>query len=256
MVTVAMPTTPHQFMSNNNDNNDYNVPFLINNLFDVLNINFNTFSDNVPSEPYMNRFKKAFCDLVISNYTNTDYIVIDGLNNEERHFFYKNISELGLKFSKYNYDYTPRTKVITVHFPRETKIPNFATYNGVNRYTNIKPQIIRYCDFVKNTLDTHLSSQLNIRSPHIPATIQQYLTYNAISFYSNTQRPPTLTPPPIVRGPHITRGTTFVVNGSNRNQHNSKIRLDLADLIFDIKDKITDSEFIDIMQKISQIKTS
>ena len=254
-----MPTAPHQFMPNNNNSND---PFLINNLFDVLNINFNTFSDNVPGEPYMNRFKKAFCDLVVSNYTNTDYIAIDGLNNEERHFFYKNISELGLKFTKYDYDYTPRTKVITVHFPRETKIPNFATYDGVNRYTNIKPQIIRYCDYVKNTLDTDLSSQLNIRSSHIPATIQQYLTYNAISYSSvlaarqNATIGPTTGPPPIVRGPHITRRTTFVDYGSNRNQHNSKIRLDLADLIFDIKDKITDSEFIDIMQKLSQIKTS
>ena len=274
-----MSTTPNLFTPQNN--NESEDPTLINNLFEVLNIDFNSFGDNVPGKPYMNRFKKAFCELVYNNYTNTDYIIIDGLNTTERHFFYKNVSELGLKFTKYDYnrDYTPRTKVITVHFPRETHIPNHATYNGINRYTNIKPQIITYCNFVKDSLDTNLSSQLNIRSTHIPATIEQHLTYNAISFYCMYLPPLIIRGPPISRepsishepsisrvpsisrmpslsrAPSIVRSRTINDNSSN-NQHNSKIRLELSDIIFDIKDKITDIEFINIMQKLSQIKVS
>ena len=243
-------------------------PYLIDDLFNTLGVNFDSFNDNLPIEPYFNRFKRSFSDYIFThynNYTPSGYILIDGLNTEQRHFFYKNISELGLSFSKHQYDYIPKTKIITVYLPSTVHIPNHATYNNINRYTNIKPEIINFCNNVLSTLDNNVSSQLNIRTAYIPVNIKQYLTYYAIYYHRSTiNLSNTLTPPPIRRMNNITSSITNLSHSRNShnnpnnppNNPNNRIRLELSDIIFDINHKITDSEFIDIMQKISQIKTS
>jgi len=263
-----------------------NFPNLIDNLFNALNINFNDFSDTIPSEPHFNRFQKLFSDIIIhaSDHYHFSNILIDGLNIQQRNFFYKNISELGLTFTKilYNMDnYNTLTKIIMVHIPRDMKIHNYVkTRIHHSSEFNI---LVTYVQNVINSLDITDQDRLIMEqnSDTIPVNIKEYLTYTAIAFYCyrniiNSANTRTISSPPhtipITYPPHTTPisspqpairrssplpSTTQPLQPihiiSNFN-FNSRIRHQLSDLIFDIKDKMTDYEFINIMQKIAEFR--
>lgn len=263
-----------------------NFPNLIDNLFYALNINFNDFGDTIPSEPHFNRFQKLFSDIIIHASDHFSNILIDGLNIQQRNFFYKNISELGLTFTKilYNMDnYNTLTKIIMVHIPRDTKIHNYVrTRIHHSSEFNI---LITYVQNVINSFDITNEDRLIMEqnSDIIPVNIKEYLTFTAISFYcyrniinsANTRTissPPHATsisspphtapissPQPVIRRRSPLPRTTqplqpnHIISTSTFN-FNSRIRLELSDLIFDIKDKMTDYEFINIMQKIAEFR--
>ena len=175
---------------------------------------------------------------------NITHIKFINLGTEKRHIVYKELSNLNISFVKVpapnninnividisaiwsinNYRIRPIPPYVTNYQP----FINFNTYI-TNQYpqTNLPLIVVSMRDYLYNIrlmTTVHYTSNQTMRQ-----TTQQ--TYSAFQV-----RPPVTTPPPLP--------ITMI------------IKLEIADLIFDIKEKITDCEYKDILEKLATIKSS
>ena len=175
---------------------------------------------------------------------NITHIKFINLGTEKRHIVYKELSNLNIRFVKVPAPNNINNIVIDI-----SAIWSINNY----RIRPIPPYVTNYQPFINfNTYITNQYPQTNL--PLIVVSMRDYLYYIRLmttvqqtsnqtmrqttqQTYSTSQvRPPVTTPPPLP--------ITMI------------IKLEIADLIFDIKEKITDCEYKDILEKLATIKSS
>jgi hypothetical protein len=196
---------------------------------------------------------------------NITHIKFINLSSQKRHIVYRELSNLNIRFVKVpapNNINNPQHPNIVIDISAIWSINNyriipfpyhvahyqpFIDFNThiMNQYpqTNLPLIVVTMDDYLKHIrLLTNIQyipyqttqttySAFQIRPPvTIPPPLPTQNTYSAFQI-----RPPVTTPPPLP--------ITMV------------IKLEIADLIFDIKEKITDCEYKDILEKLATIKS-
>lgn len=200
---------------------------------DIINTNALTF-ENSPI------LMKTICDIIVEKKNNGfTEIIFTNLPSHLRNKLYHVLSYLKLPFQKNRF--TAQTK-IQLDISNCFSIPRH--FNGYSIRSPTKRQLL-YDFYNTLNLDT------NQRFQDINITSQQYITYCTImnNYYGNNYY-----------GDNYTNNYTDYNNINNNsnycfiNNNNSNIKMELSNLIFDIKDDITDIMFKNLMDKLAELK--
>lgn len=236
-----MPHSSTTVMVNltNYNNNNNNIP-RYNDFWniDIIHTNVVTFQ----TSPIL---IKTLCD-IIDDKKNLGYteIVFTDLSTHLRHKLYKVLCYLKLSFQKIKQNNVTNIKINNIDMcftvPRDNIILNtrsptkrrllqefFSSINQTNFY---------------NLFSTH-SQNDNINN-YLFITPEKYITYCTImnNYYGDYDTPY-----------YATHNTDSNLAADNNNSNNI-IKMELSNLIFDIKDNITDIMFKDIMEKLAELK--
>ena len=206
-----------------------------------------------------------FCDFsyvdrtiatIINNHVGrTDNVCIKGLNNYQRHKFYKGLS-LDIHFTKERQ--VPNQCDIIIHLTSTEQplwtIPSYSEYNRLYCHPEIlddpsAPENPRTFYQRINLTPGALTESSQLR---IVVTLQDYIRFEKLSrwyWIIRRQHVHILNNRNWLH-PHHTTQITYQARLRSPMVNNRNIRLELSDMIFDIKDKISDAEFKVIMDKM------
>lgn len=196
---------------------------------------------------------------IINNHVGrADNVCIKGLNNYQRHKFYKGLS-LDIHFTKNRQ--VPNQCDIIIHLTSTEHplwtIPSYSEYNSLYCHPEIlddpsAPENPRTFYHSINLTPGSLTDSSQLRNV---VTLQEYIRFEKLSrWYWIIQRQHVH----ILNNrnwrlphhPHHTTQITYQARLRSPMVNNRNIRLELSDMIFDIKDKISDAEFKVIMDKM------
>lgn len=202
------------------------------------------------------------------NYTNFSYMHITGLTPYQRHNFYKSFPNICLDFSKSRRMGTDCDIVIKLNrqfFTITSYRKLMEIRNSLGRYGHIPIEIVR--EFYENEernqrlVNSLVTTADNIlcSNPITYALYKKMLNYNPpIPRISNNN----------LNNVHIFQQGPFGRLSVNYNtpaptirntehkfvNQNKKIQLELADIIFDVKDSMTDNQYKTLMETLAKIK--
>ena len=169
-------------------------------------------------------------------------IMFVNLNRAQRNCLYEELYKLNIPFTKLHTSFDNSTDVIIDIFDIWiikcfTSLPSWMSNNETLE------------NFYNNNINQQYHDYNNGNIIHISLT--DYLKYCKLISQARIQRNDNYTR--IERSTHI-RVDDFVI--INNRQINLAVKLELANLLFDIKEKITDCEYKDILEKLATIKSS
>jgi hypothetical protein len=175
--------------------------------------------------------------------TSAKYIIrFVNLNIAQRNCLYEELYKLNIPFTKLHTSFDNLGDVIidifnTWTIKKFTSLPSWMSTN----------QTIE--NFYNNT--TYLySDNYDYNGNIIQVSLTNYLKYCKLISQERIQRNNNTR---IQRSTHI-RVDDFII--INNRQTNLVVKLEIANLLFDIKEKITDGEYKDILEKLATIKSS
>lgn len=176
---------------------------------------------------------KTFIEVVNNIINNNPYYIIisiDGLNTQQRHILYINLSEFNITWWK-----NTLTKSICININNIWKIPERFTNNNFPVYIrSIQSNITLYNSFYDR----------------VPYNTNPYLPRWYIVSSNNFVRHRRMLDICIIRY-HSHLSNNIIITNINPFTNNSNNKIELSNLIFDIKLKLTDQEYKTIMEKIS-----
>jgi hypothetical protein len=194
----------------------------------------------------MSTLSKTICNIFnveIMNSPNTRYVVFTNLQTNQRHLIYKTLSNLGIKFSKqYDLNNCPQISI------------------NIKLFCWVIPSNVHYIDNTRREILTNFYANLNTNNGmdefgNIYVTMQDFITLkkivNRVVFRAGSLN---LHDDPIVyRLPIPPPNTDFTcAAGSSLSRLTTK-KIELSDLIFDIKESIPDIMFKEMMETLAQI---
>lgn len=191
------------------------------------------------------------------NYTNFSYMHITGLTPYQRHNFYKSFPNIYPDFSKSRGLGSDCDIVIKLNrqFFNITSYRKLMEISGVlGRYNVLSREVVR--EFYEN-------EERNGRLVNsLVTTADNILCSNPITYalYKRmiNNRNITISRTSVVFSPnswlHPTNIHTSIKHNVRAENQNKKIQLELADIIFDVKDSITDNQYKTLMETLAKIK--
>ena len=231
---------PDIFRVNLNADN-YNTP----EIFDSIEAFWNSNPIDMNNSTFTGSFTimKTICYIFdIQRSYNTKAIVFTDLNSDQRHKLYIILYYLNFNFIK-NFNSITNKKEILVDIFNCWIIPimNVSTFvEPWTRYFISRAKYEAMCDLY-NSLENHII----IHDRYYSVTMHEYVKYWNIN---NNHYPDTNQFIPFRRN-----NSTSLSNNSNSLSNNTAKKLQLSDMIFDIKDDITDLMFKTIMEKLAEL---
>ena len=221
----------------------------------------------------MSLLSKTICDIfnyeIINNPVNK-YVIFSSLTSQQRHKIYLTLSSFGFKFIKY----TNKDIGINIHAycwlipPRVSPQVRNSQHNANRRESldNIYAATFEINADNFGNLYTTMENFILFKKINNHVTYRLTGEFGASSYTTPISPNPTI-PNPTIPNPTITPALFLINslrmpddnNNNNNNNNNNKIstitekKIELSDMIFDIKDHITDMTFKTIMEKIAQI---
>lgn len=174
---------------------------------------------------------------IIDSITHCQFLTIKGLTTEQRRDFYVELSEIGIRFIKYRYLDHNSCNCTDISI----SIVNIWSFHDYR--TTPRDAIYQYSINIFNEFYTDVDNSLNVithANSNISISLKNFIKFkriyaDALAIYNNR------------------RYYYYNINTNNNYLHNTKIKHQLADLIFDIKDNLTDAMYKDILEKIALI---
>jgi hypothetical protein len=228
-----------------------------------LTITWDALITNTDNPFYDFTFVDQTISTIINNHIGrTDCVVITGLNSNQRHAFYKGLT-LDIPYSKnrINNDVCNINIHLTSTYSPLWTIPSFSEYNLTYCISDIlddpfAPENFRTFYHDINIPNEHITTTSTNR---IPVNLSQYIRFKRISRWYECKRrisQITASRTPLLTPENVIQGASALYNNRSRTTHSNKnrtVRLELSDMVFDIKDKITDSDFKSIMDKLQEL---
>ena len=240
---------------------------------------------------------RTIATIINNNVGRADNVCIKGLNNNQRHKFYKGLS-LDIHFTKERvhvpYEVSHRASTpwgvnthgcnIIIHLTSTQRplwtIPSYSQYNRQYCHPRVldDPSAPENPRTFYHNINIPPGSLVSTSTGKINVTLQEYIRFEKLSRWYwiihrqhvHSQNHPQIAyqdivlgnPIPLMQPPTVTPNFTEAVVRQayrtrlnhnelrNTNSTNRNVRLQLSDMIFDIKDKISDSEFKIIMDKM------
>jgi len=196
---------------------------------------------------------------------------IKGLNTTQRRDFYIELSNIGINYStNQNYhDNGNQSTDICINTINMWSVPDYRTtpelaiyqysqhrfdsfYSGLTLISRINTQVPYSLLMV--SLENFLEFKRIFIDAHSLISYNSHIINNIIIYDNNPISATTTAVPDANSIPHATAATAVQSkNYSSDLLTNNKIKLQLADLIFDIKDNLSDAMYKDILDKIALI---